>query len=200
MPYFSKSFAETALATKDSPSSGYLNPSSIEDGGSIRFAILSESPLEGYEAWFIKEDGGKTKRHYPERPDDALLAQLAKEGLRVEERDGRKQIKAFSAFFCYSYEEECVKLFSANQVTLLRDIERLTSEDDYSNLNEWDMKINRTGKETQTRYTVSMLPTKRSNTSVAKRVLAAWEEACDAGANIEALFEVGGNPFGGGPS
>lgn len=196
MPFFSKDFTATALAPKES-SGGYLNPSSIEDGGSVRMAILSESPLEGVEVWFTKNEGGMTKRITPQWPDEELLAQLEKQvNGKVTERDGKKAIKPCSAFFVYDYEAEAVKVFSANQKTLLAEIERLTSDEDYADLAQWDMKITRRGKGTDTKYSVDMVPTKRSNTKVAQTVITAWDAACTSGADLEALYE-GGNPFGG---
>lgn len=195
MAFFSKSFSSN-IATKEGGGNQYLNPSSIEDGGSARMAILSESPLEGYEVWFQKDAGGMTKRVTPDYPTNALLADLEKsvEGT-VLERDGKQAIKTCSAFFVYHYEDEKVKLFSANQKTLLNDIHRLTSDEDYADLQQWDLKISRTGKGTDTRYAAMMVPTKRSNKAVQKSVYEAWDAACQAGADLEALYD-GLNPFG----
>lgn len=196
MPFFSQSFTGTALATKESTGGGYLNPSAIEDGGFARFCILSEEPLEGYEIWFTRYDNKQTKRVVPQEPDAELLAQLENElGATVTERDGRKAIKPSSSFFVYDYEAAAVKVFSANQKTLLNDIARLTSDEDYADLSQWDLKISRTGRGTDTKYTAMMVPTKRSDTKIAKAVIQAWDEACRAGADLTALYD-GGNPFG----
>ena len=61
MAFFTPEFA-ASIAPKERGAGAYLNPSSIEDGSSVRFAILSESPLTGYEVWFTKADGGQTDR------------------------------------------------------------------------------------------------------------------------------------------
>ena len=197
MPFFSKDFTATALAPKESSGGAYLNPSSIEDGGAVRFAILSESPLEGVELWFNKNDGGMTKRITPSWPDPALIAELEKAvSGTLTVRDGKPAIKACSAFFVFNYDTDRVEVFSANQKSLLADIERLTSDEDYADLSQWDVKIARTGKGTDTKYYTSMVPTRRSNTAIAKAVIAAWDEACTAGADLEALY-TGGNPFTG---
>lgn len=196
MPFFSKDFTATALATKESTAGDYLNPSSIEDGGSVRFCILSESPLEGVEVWFTKNAGGMTKRVCPEWPSDELLAELEKQlDATVLERDGRRAIKNCTAFFVYDYDMARVRVFSANQKSLMQDINRQLSEEDYSDLSKWDVKLSRSGKVKETTYTVSIVPTKRSNTAIAKSVIEAWDSACEAGADLEALYE-GGNPFG----
>lgn len=196
MPFFSQDFTATALAPKSSTGSTFISPSDIEDGGSIRMAILSESALEGVEVWFTKKEGGMTKRVTPEWPDEELIAQLERQvGGTVTERDGKRAIKHCSAFFVYDYDAEAVKVFSANQKTVLADISRLASDDDYSDLNQWDLKISRSGKGTDTRYTVAMVPTKRSNTKVAQTVIQAWDDACKNGADLEALYD-GGYPLG----
>jgi hypothetical protein len=195
MSYFTKDFSAT-LAPKESASAGiYLNPSSIEDGSTVRFAILSESPLEGVEVWFTKNGGGMTKRITPEWPDDQLLAELcAQVDGEVAERDGKRAIKRCASFFIYDFDAEMVRVFSANQKSLLADIERLASDEDYADLSKWDLKLTRTGKGTDTRYHAAMVPTKRSTEKVAKAVIAAWDEACANGADLEALYE-GGNPL-----
>lgn len=195
MPFFSKDFTSSALAAKES-TGGYLNPSAISDGGSVRFCILSEEPLEGYEVWFTKDAGGMTKRITPDYPDSELLAQLEKQvSGTVTERDGKKAIKPCVSFFVYDYDAEGVRVFSANQKTLISDIERLTSDEDYADLTKWDLKVTRTGTGTDTRYHAAMVPTKRSAEKTAKAVIEAWDAACTAGADLEALYD-GGNPFG----
>ena len=196
MPFFSKDFT-AAIAPKESTGGGYLNPSSIEDGASVRFCILSEEPLEGVEVWFTKAAGGMTKRITPSWPDPALIADLERQvGGTLHERDGRPAIKTCISFFVYDFDASEVKVFSANQKTLLQDIGRLTSDEDYADLSQWDLKLSRTGKGTDTKYFVSMVPTKRSNSAVAKAVIEAWDKACQGGANLDALLE-GGNPFTG---
>lgn len=195
MPFFPKTFTDTALAPKES-TGGYLNPSSIEDGGFTQFAILSEEPLVGYEVWFIRHDNSKTKRITPQEPDETLLSQLEADlGAKVVVREGRRAIKPSSSFFVYDFDSSEVKVFSANQKTLLADLERLTGDEDYGDLSKWDVKIRRTGTGTDTKYTVMMVPTKRSDTKIAKAVIDAWDKVCASGADLEALYE-GGNPFG----
>jgi hypothetical protein len=196
MPFFSKDFTATLAPKESNGGGGYLNPSSIADGGSARVAILSEQPLEGVEVWFTKNGGGMTKRVTPEWPDAELLAQLEKQvDGSVAERDGRPAIKRCCAFFVWNFDDESVQVFSANQKTLIADIERLTSDEDYSDLAQWDLKITRTGKGTDTKYHAAFVPTKRSNTKVAQQVISAWDDLCKAGADLEALYD-GGNPFG----
>lgn len=196
MPFFSKDFTATLAPKESSGVGGYLNPSSIEDGGNARFAILSDSPLEGVEVWFNKNGGGSTKRITPEWPDEELLTQLERQvdGV-VTVRDGKRAIKHCAAFFVYNYDAEAIQVFSANQKTLLADIERLVSDEDYADLSKWDLKVSRTGKLKDTVYHAAFVPTKRAIGKTAQAVDAAWAAAKAAGADLEALYD-GGNPFG----
>lgn len=202
MPFFSKDFS-AALATKEASTGGYLNPSSLDDGEQARFCILSEEPLEGFEIWFTKMDGGMTKRITPEPPDDELLAQLEKQvGGTVTVRDGKRAIKRCCAFFVYQWRDPKtatsggdVKVFSANQKTLLAEIERLAGDPDYADLSGWDVKVSRRGRGTDTKYSVDLAPTWRDRDAIGKAVIEAWDAACKAGASLDALYD-GGNPFG----
>ena len=56
MAFFTEEFA-ASIAPKERNSGAYLNPSSIDDNGSVRFCIVSESPITGIEVWFTKEIG-----------------------------------------------------------------------------------------------------------------------------------------------
>ena len=193
-PLFTQTFAER-IAT---PEGGdYLNPSSITDGGQVRFSILSEEALTGYEIWFIKSAGGKTKRVVPDEPTPELLRDLEKavEGV-VDERDGKAAIKPCACLFVFDYEDEKVKLLSVTQKSILNELFRLTSDPDYEPLSAWDIKLSRKGQKMDTKYMVSMVPSRRADAAVGKRVFEAWDAACAAGYNLEALIE-GGSPFGG---
>ena len=50
MAFLSKS-ASAAVSSNGSTAGGYLSLSKLPDGGSVRFALLSDEPLEFYESW-----------------------------------------------------------------------------------------------------------------------------------------------------
>tara|TARA_R110000868_G_scaffold55541_6_gene172730 strand:- start:436 stop:1029 length:594 start_codon:yes stop_codon:yes gene_type:complete len=192
MAFFSPEF-QTTLAPKSK--GDYCNPSSITEGSPLRFAILSPSPLEGFEIWFEKPDGTMTKRISAHWPDAEMLSDYETEvGGKVVDRDGKKAIKACTSFFIWDFDSEAVRLFSANQKTLIGEMLTICADPDYEDLSKWDFKLARSGKGTDTKYHVNIINTKRENAKVAAQVTAAWAEAQAQGYNLEALY-YGGNPF-----
>ena len=198
MAFFPQTFSTKIRATESTGSKAdlYINPSRLNpNGGSVRFKILSDAPVVGYELWFEKNEGGQVPRRLPSEPDDQLIAELEAEvggKLRIYE-DGRKAITLFIAFFVYDYEAKAIKVFSAAQKAIQRELDRLTADPDYADLSLWDCQVTRKGQLLETRYSVDMKPT-RAVGAVAAEVEETWEKAKAAGADLEALF-TGGNPL-----
>ena len=48
MPFLTEK-AQSAVATTQT--GGYINPTKLESGGSVRFALLDDQPLEFFEVW-----------------------------------------------------------------------------------------------------------------------------------------------------
>ncbi len=207
MPFFSTTFSESLTPAESSNSrDGYINPSSIGKTlpNPLRLAILSEAPLEGYEIWFDKADGNKTKRVAAgDFPTPALLAEYealldAKVAKKVDfdtkQPTDKDAISKCTAFFVYDYDAESVKVLSYSQVSLLKDIERKTSDPDYLDLTKWDLQINKITAP-KVSYSADMKPSIRQrDPAVSAKINAAWDEAVAAGANIMRLTD-GGNPF-----
>lgn len=208
MPFFSQSFS-ASLAPKETESAnrdGYINPSQIGKTlpNPFRCAILSEEPLTGYEIWFDKADGGKTKRiSAGDYPSEELLSQYESQigGTVAYEVDfdtkqptDRKAIKKCAAFFVYDYDAQAVKVLNYNQISLLKEIDRKTGDPDYEDLGAWDLEISKVTSP-KTSYTADMKPAlRKKDKAVAEKVNAAWEAAKEAGADIWRLTD-GGNPF-----
>ena len=208
MAFFNTSFSEslTPKEPEGGGRDGYINPSSIGKTlpNPFRCAILSEEPLTGYEIWFDKTDGSKTKRIAAgDYPTPALLAEfetligatVAKEvDFDTKQPTQKNAIKKCAAFFVYDYEAQSVKVLSYSQVSLLREIDRKTGDSDYSDLTKWDLEINKTTSP-KVSYSADMKPAIRQrDPAVAKQIKAAWDDALAAGANIMRLTD-GGNPF-----
>lgn len=208
MPFFTADFS-ASLAPKETESSSrdrYVNPSQIGKTlpNPFRCAILSDEPLTGYEIWFDKADGGKTKRIAAgEYPSDALLAEYEKQigGTVAYEVDyetkkptDRKAIKQCAAFFVYDYDAQMTKVLSYTQRSLLEQIDRKTGDPDYEDLTAWDLEITKV-MSPKVSYTADMKPAlRKKDKSVADKITAAWEADVAAGANIFRLTD-GGNPF-----
>ncbi len=208
MPFFSQTFS-ASLAPKETETSnfdGYVNPPSIGKTlpNPFRCAILSEEPLTGYEIWFDKADGGKTKRIAAgDYPSDKVLAEYEKQiggtvayevDFETRQPTDRKAIKKCAAFFIYDYEAEAVKVFSYTSIQLLRDIDRLTGDPDYEDLSAWDLQITKTTSP-KVSYSADMKPALRAkDKTVGAKVQEAWAAAKAAGADIWRLTD-GGNPF-----
>ena len=208
MAFFNTSFSEslTPKEPEGGGRDGYINPSSIGKTlpNPFRCAILSEEPLTGYEIWFDKTDGSKTKRiSAGDYPTPALLAEfetligatVAKEvDFDTKQPTQKNAIKKCAAFFVYDYEAQSVKVLSYSQVSLLREIDRKTGDPDYGDLTKWDLEINKTTSP-KVSYSADMKPAIRQrDPAVAKQIKAAWDDALAAGANIFRLTD-GGNPF-----
>ena len=208
VPFFSKSFSES-LAPKESSGTGragYVDCSQIGNTlpNPFRCSILSEEPLEGYKIWFDKADGGRSSRIAAgEYPTDALLAEYGAQiggtvsfevDFETRKPTDRKSIRKCSAFFVYDYDTESVKVLETSLVSLLRDLERKTGDPDYEDLAAWDLEITKVLKP-KTLYSADMKPSLRKrDKAVGEKVVAAWEAAKAAGADIWRLTD-GGNPF-----
>ena len=208
MAFFSKTFVEqvTAPAPEAQNRDGYVNPSSIGKTlpNPFRFSILSEEPLEGYEIWFDKPDGGKTKRIAAgDRPSDALLAEYEKQiGAKVafevdfetKQPTNKLAIKRCSAFFIYDYAASAVKVLSYTQKGLLESLARKASDPDYEDLTAWDFEITKITAP-KFAYDVGVKPSLRAkDKAIGAAVEAAWAAALAGGADIWRLTD-GGNPF-----
>ena len=208
MPFFTKTFSES-LAPKEADTSsrdGYVNPSSIGKTlpNPFRCAVLSDEPLTGYEIWFDKPDGGRTKRIAAgDYPSAELLAEYEKQtgatvsfevDYETKQPTDKKAIKKCAAFFIYDYDAQAVKVLSYSQVSLLREIDRKTGDPDYEDLIVWDLEITKVTSP-KVSYTADMKPALRAkDKAVAAKVQAAWDAAKEAGADIWRLTD-GGNPF-----
>jgi hypothetical protein len=208
MAFFSKSFTEAAAPKEQDTTSrdSYVNPSSIGKTlpNPFRFSILSEEPLEGYEVWFDKADGTKTKRiSAGDRPSSEVLAEYEKQigatvafevDFETKQPTDRLAIKQCAAFFIYDYDAKAVKVLSYTQRALLDSIARKTGDPDYEDLSAWDFEITKV-MGPRISYEVAVKPALRAkDKAVGAELDKAWADALAKGANIWRLTD-GGNPF-----
>ena len=208
MAFFSKSFTEAAAPKEQDTTSrdSYVNPSSLgkTQPNPYRFSILSEEPLEGYEVWFDKADGTKTKRiSAGDRPSSEVLAEYEKQigatvafevDFETKQPTDRLAIKQCAAFFIYDYDAKAVKVLSYTQRALLDSIARKTGDPDYEDLSAWDFEITKV-MGPRISYEVAVKPALRAkDKAVGAELDKAWADAIAKGANIWRLTD-GGNPF-----
>jgi hypothetical protein len=186
--------SKTASATVNATSGGaYFSPSKLTDGGSARFALLSDSPLEFYESWGQAPDGSSKPFRFDYEPSyEDVVAEMG----TYTPREGRGGPGTADIKFCiavpiWNYEAGAVQVMSVSQKSILRELDAISQEEDYSNLLEWDFTLSKKGSGLTTEYKLRPAPRKKGSDAV---MSAAWEEAKSAGFELERLL-TGGNPF-----
>ena len=96
------------------------------------------------------------------------------------------------SFFCFDYADSKIKVFEITQKTLIKELDKLSQDEDYADIHAWDLKVNRTGLKMNTEYSILPSPRKKGSDDDIKK---AWSEALEAGYDLQQLL-VGGNPFG----
>jgi len=182
----------SAAVTSSGSGGGYLQLSKLADGGSVRFALLSDEPLEGYEVWGTSAGASKPFRFEQEPTPEDVAVELGD----FEPREGRGgpgtvDVKFFIAVPVYNYESGKVQVLQITQKSILKEIDQISQMEDYENLLEWDFTIGKKGTGLLTEYTVRPVPRKKGSQ---EHIDAAWLEAKSEGFDISRLMN-GGNPF-----
>ena len=190
MAFLSKS--ASAAVTSNATGGGYLSLSKIPDGGSVRFALLTDTPLEGYECWGQANGANKPFRFEFEPTYDDVVAEMGE----FEPREGRggpgtADIKFFIALPVYGYDTGKVQVLQITQKSIIKELDAISQLEDYENLLEWDFQITKAGTGLTTTYTVRPMPRKKGSQ---EHIDAAWLEAKSDGFDITRLY-TGGNPF-----
>jgi len=190
MAFLSKS--ASAAVTSNATGGGYLSLSKLPDGGSVRFALLTDEPLEFYEAWGAANGANKPFRFDFEPTYEDVVAEMGE----FEPREGRggpgtADVKFAIACPVYNYESGKVQVLQITQKSILKEIDQISQMEDYENLLEWDFTISKKGSGLLTEYTVRPVPRKKGSQ---EHVDAAWLEAKAEGFDISRLLS-GGNPF-----
>ena len=171
-----------------------MTVSKLGDGDSYRIAILSEEPLEYWTCWGESDEGQKKPFRFTAQPtQEEIAAEMGdfKQRLNYEQTELEKP-KFGMSFFVYDFADSKVKVFEITQKTLIKKLDELSQDEDYSDIHAWDLKFTRTGLKMATEYGV--LPSPRKKESQAK-IDAAWSEAQTKGYDIQQLL-VGLSPFG----
>ena len=186
----------SAAVTNNSTGGGYLSPSKLSDGGSVRFALLSEEPLEHYEVWGQAPDGTQRPFRFSYEPTPEDISTEMGDYVPREGRGGpgTADIKFAIAVPVFSYEAGKVQVMSLTQKSILRELDAISQEEDYKSLMDWDFSLHKKGTGLTTEYKLRPAPRKKGSQ---EHIDAAWEEAKAAGFQLERLL-TGGNPFSAG--
>tara|TARA_R100001443_G_scaffold65698_2_gene74924 strand:- start:1570 stop:2208 length:639 start_codon:yes stop_codon:yes gene_type:complete len=184
--------AQSAVATTES--GGYLNPSKLESGGSARFALLDDQPLEYWEVWGESGDGKLKPFRFADNPSsDDVEIEMGNEFTRRLNRDGTapEASKFAIAVPVFNHESQKVEIFSATQKGIIKEFDKISQMEDYADLLAWDFVLSREGTGLKTEYSLRAVPRKKGTSPL---IEATYQEQKDNGFNIKRLM-TGGNPF-----
>lgn len=189
MAFFSK---EASASFSSTTGGGYLQLSKLPDGGSVRFAMLSDEPLEFFESWGQSNGQSKPFRFESEPTPEHIKLEMGD----YEPREGRGgpgtvDIKFAIAVPVFSYDSGKVQVLQITQKSILKEIDQISQMEDYAELLEWDFTISKKGSGLLTEYTVRPVPRKKGSQ---EHIDAAWIEAKAEGFDISRLL-TGGSPF-----
>jgi hypothetical protein len=189
MGFLSK--AATAAVSSNSSQGGYLNPSKINDGQSVRFALLASIPLEFYECWGQSPDGSNKPFRFDYEPTNEDIKVELGEFVPREKMSGGIDIKFAIAVPVYNFETASVQVLSITQKGIIREFDAISQNEDYADLLAWDFTLSKKGTGINTEYKLLPGPRKKG-TQV--ELDEAWNDAKAAGFALERLL-TGGNPF-----
>ena len=171
----------------------YLSPSKIAAGSSVRFALLSDEPLEFYEVWAEGPDGKAKPFRFASEPSPDDLTLAFGEFTRRMNRDGTgvEPIKFALALPVYNFEAAQVQILQLGQKSIIRELDAISQMPDYDDLTAIDFILGKEGAGLNTEYKVTPVPRKKG---ADKDIAAAWEDSRAAGFDISRLLE-GGDPF-----
>jgi len=191
MPFLSQ---KASSAVAGGTGGGYLNPSKIQSGSSVRFALLSDQPLEFFECWGEAEDGSVKPFRFAEDPSDAdIKEEMGDAYSRRLNREGTapEGVKFAIAAPVYNFDTEGVQIMQLSQKSIIRELDGISQMEDYANLLEHDFVLGKEGNGLNTEYSLRPVPRKKGSD---KAIDDAWTEAKDGGFEIGRLLS-GENPF-----
>ena len=191
MPFLSQ---KASSAVAGGTGGGYLNPSKIQSGSSVRFALLSDQPLEFFECWGEAEDGSVKPFRFAEDPSDAdIKEEMGDDYSRRLNREGTapEGVKFAIAAPVYNFDTEGVQIMQLSQKSIIRELDGISQMEDYANLLEHDFVLGKEGNGLNTEYSLRPVPRKKGSNDT---IQAAWSKSVDEGFEIGRLL-TGENPF-----
>lgn len=192
MPLLSKELKENGFA-KSATGGNFLNPSSVGEGDKLRFTILGDDSLTGYQCWVDGPEGKRMALRFADEPSASDIEERASElgGKVNDDTDPRK----FMAFAVWNYEAGRIQVFQFTQSSIATPlIAYLSDEEIEQEPSLYDFVLSATGSGKDKRYNVTALPGRRRKEDVDKKVTVAWEQANSDGFDLSRLLS-GADPF-----
>ena len=191
MPFLTEKAKAEVTSTQ---SGGYINPTKLESGGSVRFALLDDQPLEFFEVWGESGEGKLKPFRFADSPttEDAEI-EMGNEFTRRMNRDGTgvEPAKFGIAVPVFDHEAQEVKILQATQKGIIKEFDKISQMEDYSDLLAWDFVLSREGTGLKTEYSLRVVPRKKGTNPL---IEATFAEQKEKGFDIKELM-TGGNPF-----
>ena len=174
---------------------GYTStPAKIQSGSSVRFALLTDEPLEFYECWGEDQEGKAKPFRFSDDPSPSEVE--AEMGPNYERRLNREGTDVDPAKFAmaapvFNFETGSVQVMSLTQKGLIREMDKLSQLEDYEDILAWDFVMEKEGAGLNTQYSLRIVPRKKATQQA---IDDAWAASRDDGFDIGRLM-TGGNPF-----
>ena len=190
MAFLSKS-ASAAIAPKTT--GAYLSPSKIPEGTTVRFCLLSEEPLEFYEAWGEDTTGSMKPFRFSQEPTPEEVVLEMGNYVPRNRDNGSLDVKFAIALPVFHFEDGKVKIVQFTQKSIISELDQIAQMEDYEDLLAWDFTLGRTGSKLTTVYSLRPVPRKAATNKV---IEVAWSESRASGFDINRLL-TGADPFKG---
>ena len=191
MPFLTEKAKAEVTSTQ---SGGYINPTKLESGGSVRFALLDDQPLEYWEVWGESGEGKLKPFRFADNPSpEDVEIEMGNEFTRRLNRDGTgvEPAKFGIAVPVFEHDSQEVKIFQATQKGIIKEFDKISQMEDYSDLLAWDFVLSREGTGLKTEYRLRVVPRKKGTSPL---IDATFAEQKEKGFDIGELMK-GGNPF-----
>jgi len=133
-------------------------------------------PLAGYLDWDYTD---------PSKPKGKPVRTVLSKGKPVPlNKDKDKQPKVFWAIAVYNYATESIAVWEVTQVSILDTLMGYLQDSDFGPLTEYDIKINKTGSNLETKYKVTPGPVKPFDEKITEAI-------SGVSITLEALLENG---------
>ena len=172
---------------------GYLNPSKIQSGGNVRFALLDDQPLEFFECWGESSEGIKPFRFAEDPSPEDIEEEMGADFKRRLNREGTapEKVKFAIAVPVYNYDTSSVQILQLTQKSLINELDSISQMEDYADLVAWDFVLGKDGVGLETRYSLRTAPRKKG---AQDDIETAWTEVRDSGFDVSRML-TGDNPY-----